>query len=313
MDSHVGRCLRDEARIVKMSHSIMKVKDLYSKLSKVISFEFFPPKSEEAEVKLFEVVADLKRLKPSYISVTYGAMGTTRANTLRIVSKIKNEIGIESAAHLTCVGHTRDEICAILLELKNKGIQNIVALRGDAPQGETEYRPHPEGFRFAAEMVAFIRSQSEFADHFSLAVAGYPEGHTECRNLVQDTRHLFDKVNQGADLVITQLFFNNDHYFKFVERCRKFGIKVPIVPGIMPVTHGPQIKKFATMCGATIPYKMEDAIKRYGTDSLAIEEFGIEFATKQCESLLSQGAPGLHFYTLNKSNATKQIYQNLFS
>lgn len=289
----------------------MKISEFYKNQKHTISFEFFPPKTEEAEAKLFETAAQLQALKPSFISVTYGAMGTTRANTLRIVSRIKKECGLEAAAHLTCVGHTQSEIELVLADLEKNQIENIVALRGDPPQGETTYTPRPGGFRYAADLVQFIRRHPKFSKSFSLAVAGYPEAHVECKDKKLDLEHLKQKVDQGADIVITQLFFDNADYFDFVERARKISIGIPIVPGIMPVTHGPQIKKFASMCGAKIPLEMEQAIMRFGEDSSAVEAYGIEYATRQCRELLRQGAPGIHFYTLNKSNATKKIYQNL--
>ena len=253
----------------------------------------------------------LVTLEPSFITVTYGAMGTTRANTLRIVARIKSEIGLEAAAHLTCVAHTREDIEQILEELHGKGIENIVALRGDPPKGETSFTPTPNGLRGARELVAVIRRHPRLGKAFSIAVAGYPEGHIECRDKNRDLEHLKRKVDEGADAIITQLFFHNPDYFEFVTRARAIGIALPIVPGIMPVTHGPQIQKFAAMCGATIPLEMKAAIERFGDDQAAIEAFGIEYATTQCAELLASGVPGLHFYTLNKSNATRQIYINL--
>lgn len=289
----------------------MKISKFFNQGRRVFSFEFFPPKTPEGEQKLFETAAELKALNPSFISVTYGAMGTTRENTLRIVSRIRSELGIEAAAHLTCVGHTRDEIAGILGNLKSRGIENLVALRGDPPKGETEFKPVPGGFRYAAELVRFIRTEREFKDAFSIAVAGYPEAHVECRDKTLDLQHLKQKVDQGADLVVTQLFFDCDDFFAFSDRARKAGIHVPIVAGIMPVTQGPQIEKFAGMCGARIPSVLGDAIRRFGDDQTSIEAYGIEYATRQCEKLLQGGAAGLHFYTLNKSRATREIYRNL--
>ena len=289
----------------------MKLSELYKTQKHTFSFEFFPPKTPEGEEKLFQTVRELSRLGPSFVSVTYGAMGTTRHNTLRIVSRIKHEIGLEVAAHLTCLGHTQEEIAAILQELHAEHIENIVALRGDPPKGETEFKPVPGGFRYASELVGFIRRQSRYGPHFSLAVAGYPEGHIECRDKSKDLAHLKHKVDQGADVVITQLFFKNKDFFDFRERAVKAGIKVPIVPGIMPVTHGPQIQRFASMCGAAIPSEMQEAIVRFGEGQKSIEAYGIDYATHQCQELLANGATGLHFYTLNKSNATSQIYKNL--
>ncbi|MBI4358860.1 MAG: methylenetetrahydrofolate reductase [NAD(P)H] [Candidatus Omnitrophica bacterium] len=289
----------------------MKIVELYERQKRTFSFEFFPPKTDEGERKLFETVRHLKELNPSFVSVTYGAMGTTRDNTIRIVERIKGEIGLEAAAHLTCVGHTRDEIEKVLEELHERGVENIVALRGDPPKGETEFKPVPNGFCYGSELVGFIRRHPRFGNAFSLAVAGYPEGHIECRDKDKDLHHLKQKVNEGADAVITQLFFNNQDFFDFVDRCRKIGIKLPIVPGIMPVTHGPQIQRFASMCGASIPKVMQDAIEKFGEDQPSVEAFGIEYATKQCEELLSSGVPGIHFYTLNKSHATERIYLHL--
>ncbi len=289
----------------------MKIPQVYRPGRPAISFEFFPPKTQEAEEKLFETVAELRRLRPAFVSVTYGAMGTTRSNTLRIVSRIKSEIGIEAAAHLTCVGHTRDEIEVILGDLAAKGIENIVALRGDPPKGETTFKPVPNGFRYASELVEFIRKHPRYSSQFALAVAGYPEGHMECRDLALDLKHLKHKVDQGADAVVTQLFFENARYFEFVDRARKAGIKIPIVAGIMPVTHGPQIQKFASMCGASIPAEMQQAIEKFGEDQPSVENYGIDFAVRQCRELIQGGAPGIHFYTLNKSRAAQEIYRRL--
>jgi len=289
----------------------MKISEYYQKQKYTISFEFFPPKTPEGEAKLFQTVADLKKLEPSFVSVTYGAMGNTQANTLRIVEEIKHKIGVEVAAHLTCVAHSRGEIEKILTMLHDKGIENIVALRGDPPQGETEFRAPRDGFRYAAELVRFIRRHPRLGGAFALSVAGYPEGHPECKDKALDLEHLKRKVEEGADAVVTQLFFDNRHYFDFVTRARKAGIRVPIVTGIMPVTHGPQIEKFSRMCGAEIPAVIHDAITRFGEDQNSIMRFGIEYATRQCEALLAGGAPGLHFYTLNQSQATRRIFANL--
>lgn len=289
----------------------MKLAEIYKKQNPVFSFEFFPPKTEEGEKKLFETAHELKELGPHFISVTYGAMGNTRRNTLRIVSRIKHEIGIEAAAHLTCVGHTKDEIRDVLSEIKERGIENIVALRGDPPKGETEFKPVPNGFCYANELVGFIRSRPEFYGTFSVAVAGYPEAHIECRDKVLDLEHLKRKVDAGADVIITQLFFDNRDFFDFVNRVRKAGIEVPVVAGIMPVTNGPQIQKFTQMCGSRIPKKLNDLINHYGDDQASVQKCGIEWATRQCKDLLEQGAAGIHFYTLNKSRATREIYCNL--
>ena len=289
----------------------MKISEFYKKQKSTISFEFFPPKTAEGEAKLFETVSDLKRLAPSFVTVTYGAMGNTQANTLRLVEEIKHKIGLEVAAHLTCVAHSRGEVERILVALQAKGIENIVALRGDPPQGETQFKAPQDGFHYASELVRFIRQHPRLGKAFDLSVAGYPEGHPECKDKQKDLEHLKRKVDEGADAVMTQLFFNNQHYFDFVKKVRKIGVTVPIVPGIMPVTHGPQIEKFSRMCGAEIPKEIHEAILRFGEDQASIVKFGIEYATRQCEELLRGGAPGLHFYTLNQSLATREIYTNL--
>ncbi|MCM8776564.1 MAG: methylenetetrahydrofolate reductase [NAD(P)H] [Candidatus Omnitrophica bacterium] len=288
----------------------MRLVQLYQRQKYTFSFEFFPPKTREAEAKLFETLKELKRLQPSFVSVTYGAMGTTRADTLRIVSRIKNEIGLETAAHLACIGHTREEIEEILSRLCEQGIENLVALRGDRPE-DSEFHPPHDGFHYASELVHFIRHHPRFGRAFSLAVAGYPEGHIECRDLRKDLEHLKRKVDEGADVVITQLFFRNSDYFGFVERARKIGIQQPVVPGIMPVTNGAQIERFARMCGAAIPSEIKAVIEKYGEDQKSIEAYGIGYAICQCRDLLKGGVPGIHFYTLNKSRATREIYTSL--
>ena len=198
----------------------MKISEYYEMKEPTISFEFFPPKTPEGEAKLFQTVADLKSLSPSFVSVTYGAMGNTQSNTLRIVEEIKHKIGLEVAAHLTCVAHSRSEIERILGTLREKQIENIVALRGDPPQGETQFKAPPDGFHYASELVRFIRRHPEFGQAFDLSVAGYPEGHPECKDKQKDLEHLKHKVDEGANGVVTQLFFNNERYFHFVERAR---------------------------------------------------------------------------------------------
>jgi methylenetetrahydrofolate reductase (NADPH) len=289
----------------------MKTSEFYKNQKYTFSFEFFPPKTAEGEQNLFEAIAQLKVLSPSFVSVTYGAMGTTQNNTVKIVDYIKNKIGLETAAHLTCIGHSRGEILKLLSEFRAKNIENIVALRGDLPKDVQDYQMPADGFRYASDLVLFIREQGELGQSFALAVGGYPEGHPECRDKAKDLDHLKIKVDAGADVIVTQLFFMNSIYLDFVERARKKGIGIPIVPGIMPVTHGPQIRRFAGMCGASIPREIQAAIERYGDEQPSVEAFGIDYAARQCEELLRQGVPGLHFYTLNKSRATMQIYRNL--
>lgn len=289
----------------------MKLTEIFSQKKQSFSFEFFPPKTPEAEEQLYAAASDLKALKPTFVSVTYGAMGTTRSHSIRIAEHIKTKLSLDVASHLTCVGNTKQEIETVLKELKSKGIQNLVALRGDPPKGETEFKPVAGGFRYASELVAFIRAHADFSDWFSIAVAGYPEGHPESPSLEMDWKNMSAKVKEGADAVITQLFFSNDDFFKFEENSRKLGVTVPLVAGIMPITNGKQIERFSKMCGASIPQPIHAAIEKYGDDHESITRFGIEYASRQCEELLRHGIAGIHFYTLNKSRATAEIYKNL--
>jgi len=288
----------------------MKISDFYKNQNHTFSFEFFPPKNEAGEAALEGAIHKLKDLNPSFVSVTYGAMGTTRDNTLKIVSKIKNEIGIEAASHLTCVAHTPQEIEELLGMLQENNIENIVALRGDRPQ-DAQNSLGSEQLKHGSDLVKLIRQHPDYKDKFSLAVAGYPECHMECRDKVKDLEHLKMKVDAGADVIITQLFFMNESFFDFTERARKAGISIPIIPGIMPVTNGNQIQKFSAMCGTIIPEEMRKKIESLGEDTEEVTAYGIDFATKQCQELLDAGTPGIHFYTLNKSHATRSIYQNL--
>lgn len=287
----------------------MKISSLFGESQPVFSFEFFPPKTPAGEAALLAAVERLRRLAPSFVSVTYGAGGSTREKTLEIVTHIKREFDIEAMAHLTCVGHSRDEIGAILERLGEGGIENVLALRGDPPRGEERFTPPPDGFAFASELVAYIRAQ---APDFCLGGAGYPEGHTECRDLSLDVRHLKVKVDAGIDFIVTQLFYDNADYFAFVGRARAAGIELPIVPGIMPITDRKQIERIAQLCGARIPRQLCEALDSASTPERE-EAVGIEWANRQCRELLQRGAPGIHFYTLNKSPATAAILSDLRS
>jgi methylenetetrahydrofolate reductase (NADPH) len=272
----------------------------------LFSFEFFPPKDEAAAALLMDVVRHLKELRPDFVSVTYGAGGSTRTKTLELVSRIKHEIGIEAVAHLTCVGHSKKEIEGILRELKEHGVENILALRGDPPKGEATFTPHPDGYRYANELVADV---ARFG--FCVGVAGYPEKHPEAPSASQDLENLKRKVDAGASFVTTQLFLHNGHYFDFVAKARAIGIQCPIIPGIMPVTNYPQIQRFTTLCGATIPADFSEGLSAAQQDLEAVARLGIDHAAQQCRELLTRGAPGIHFYTLNKSRATREILENL--
>jgi len=285
----------------------MKIKELFDKGKPVFSFEFFPPKDDAGVESLFETVKNLKELNPSFVSVTYGAGGSTRRKTVEITKRIKQEIGIEAMAHLTCVGHSRDEIAEVLDEIEASGVENVIALRGDPPRGQTEFVPHPDGFRHANELVTFIRSRKSFC----LAAAGYPEGHPEAPSKETDLANLKRKVDAGADFIITQLFFDNRDYFDFVKRARAAGIQLPIVPGIMPITDVAQIKRFTQMCGAKIPPPLLAELEAAEGNREAVTEVGIRHSANQCEELLRNGAPGTHFYTLNKSLSTRIILSNV--
>lgn len=273
----------------------------------LFSFEFFPPKDDASTAALMGVISDLRGLNPDFVSVTYGAGGSTRARTLELVTRIKREIGIEAMAHLTCVGHSRKEIGGILDELAGQGIDNVLALRGDPPKGQTEFKPHPDGFRYANELAVEVAR----GDRFCFGVAGYPEKHIEAPSLEADLAHLKLKVDAGASFIITQLFFQNERYYEFVNHARALDIHCPILPGIMPVTNFAQIQRFATLCGATLPRALVESLEPVQGDPEAVARIGIQFAAAQCRELLQRGAPGIHFYTLNKSRATREILEHL--
>ena len=285
----------------------MKIRERFGQEQPLFSFEFFPPKDDQGVDRLFETVANLKPLRPAFVSVTYGAGGSTREKTVAITRRIKREAGIEAMAHLTCVGHGRDEIAALLDEYEDAGIENIMALRGDPPRGDTEFVPHPEGFSHANELIAFIRERKEFC----IGGAGYPETHPEAPSPEEDLLNLKRKVDAGTDFVVTQLFFDARDYFEFVSRARSESIDAPIIPGVMPVTNTAQIKRFTQMCGATIPAPLLAKLDAAAGDAEAVVEAGIEHATHQCRALLEGGAPGIHFYTLNRSLSTRKILANL--
>jgi methylenetetrahydrofolate reductase (NADPH) len=289
----------------------MHIKDLLARGRPTFSFEFFPPRTEDAARQLEQTIADLRDLTPSFVSVTYGAGGSTRERTIEIVTRVKQEHGIEAMAHLTCAGSTREDLGAVLARISDSGIENVLALRGDPPKGQTEFTAVEGGFRYASELVRFIRDRHNSV--LCLGGACYPEKHPECGNPAVDLQNLKRKVDEGLDFVITQLFFNNRHYFEFVERARRIGIQVPIVAGIMPITNASQIERFMVSCGATIPFELAEELDRRRGDPQSVMELGIAHATAQCIELLDKGAPGIHFYTLNRSTATREIYAALQS
>jgi methylenetetrahydrofolate reductase (NADPH) len=289
----------------------MQIKDLLAREQITFSFEFFPPRTEDAAKQLDHTIADLRQLKPSFVSVTYGAGGSTRERTIEIVTRVKREHGIEAMAHLTCVGSTPDDLAAVLARISDAGIENVLVLRGDPPKGQTEFKAVEGGFSYASELVRFIRDRHNST--LCLGGACYPEKHPECGNPAVDLQNLKRKVDEGLDFLITQLFFNNRHYFEFVERARRIGIQVPIVAGIMPITNASQVERFMVSCGATISFELAEELDRRRGDPQAVMELGIAHATAQCIELLDKGAPGIHFYTLNRSTATREIYAALQS
>jgi methylenetetrahydrofolate reductase (NADPH) len=273
----------------------------------VFSFEFFPPKTDEGEQNLRLALEDLRAFEPDFVSVTYGAGGTTRGRTFDLTRWIKQELGIEAMAHLSCVGSTREQLRGILDGIEASGIENVLALRGDPPRGQSEWTPHPGGLRYSTELAALITEHYPFA----VGAACFPEVHPDAPDLAHDLHFLKAKVESGASFLVTQLFFDNELYFRFVEEARAIGIEVPIVPGIMPITDVKQIKTITGMCKASIPQRLLEALEWRAADREAILQLGVAYATLQCAELLARGAPGIHFYTLNRSPATRAILSAL--
>jgi methylenetetrahydrofolate reductase (NADPH) len=284
------------------SEFVLSLRELYAANAPDVSFEFFPPKSDEAEIKLWDVIRTLEPLKPRFVSVTYGAGGTTRERTHSTVKRIKNETGLQAAAHLTCVGASRDEIKEIAQSYWDAGVRHIVALRGDAPPGE-QYTPHPQGYAYADTLVKGLR---EIGD-FEISVAAYPETHPEARSEQADLEHLQRKLDAGATRAITQFFFEVDTYLRFVEKARKAGIKAEIVPGILPVSNFAQLTRFASMCGASVPDwlgKLFDGLDERPDQRNLIAAV---IAAEQCRLLMLAGVKQFHFYTLNRAELTQAI------
>jgi methylenetetrahydrofolate reductase (NADPH) len=275
----------------------------------VISFEFFPPKTQDGEHNLLQkTIPALLHTKPDYCSVTYGAGGSTRDKTLMIVDRIQGQHGLTAVAHLTCVCATKEQIGELLAQIRGLGVRNLLALRGDPPGGG-EFEVTPGGFEFSSQLVRFIREQGDF----SIGVAGFPEGHIACKQgKYADWQHLKEKVEAGAEFVLTQLFFDNSDFHEFREHLtQELRLNVPIVPGVVSILSCAQVKRFTAMCGARIPPPLAAKLDAFGNDDAAVAEFGIEYATRQCEDLLRAGVPGIHFYTLNKAQAAVRILKNL--
>jgi len=286
----------------------MRIAEGFGRTRPVVSFEFFPPKTEAGFRSLYRTIGELKRLDPGFVSVTWGAGGSTRRQTVELVTRIQQEIGLTAMAHLTCIGSTPEEIGEILDRLAAAGIENLLALGGDPPRDQPDYQPTPGAFRFASELVAFAHTRWNFC----VGGACYPETHPRAASADQDLGHLVRKVATGVHFLVTQLFFDNADYFAFVERARNAGISVPIVPGIMPVVSRQNIVRITALSGARIPHELAERLERAGDDAERTLEVGIAWATAQCRELLDRGAPGLHFYTLNQSPATRRIHASLF-
>lgn len=284
-----------------------RIEDLFASQKPIFSFEFFPPRTPAGLIALQRTIGDLAALQPAFVSVTYGAGGSTRQMTRDVVSQIAREIGLTAMAHLTCTMHSQDELRTILKDLEQAGIVNVLALRGDPPQDRQEHATPGDAFAHASDLVHFIRNE-RFA--FCLGGACYPEGHLDSEDREEDLANLKHKVDAGVSFLITQLFFDNAHYFDFVSKARAAGITVPIIPGIMPITDFAQIQRFTRLCGATIPTRLMLALERCDTPADVLAT-GVRWAAAQCRELLQRGAPGVHFYTLNKSPATNMVLSAL--
>ncbi len=289
----------------------MRLADILSGADKpLLSCEFFPPKTDKGEENLWQCLHELQAMSPAYISVTYGAGGTTQERTKRIVTRIKEQTGLSPVAHLTCVGSTKEELSSLLDEYAKAGIENILALRGDAPEGMEKFEAVDGGFSYATDLIDFVSQRGDF----SIACATYPEGHPESKGGVEDDiRYLKTKQDNGACCAVTQYFFDNDTFFRFRDAAAQAGVTIPLIPGIMPISNYAQIVRFSGMCGASIPAWIHEKMQPIQDDLGAVKALGIELAIAQCQSLLSHDVAGLHFYTLNKSEATLAISQALQS
>jgi methylenetetrahydrofolate reductase (NADPH) len=286
----------------------MRISQLYAARRPVFSFEFFPPKSDAGYRALFRTIEELKRLDPGFVSVTCHSAGQNRTKTAELVIRIQRELGITAAAHMTCTGQTQQELAETLGALEAAGIENILALRGDPPRDQPDWRPVPGGFRHASELAAFAKSRFSF----TLGGGCYPEKHHQAPSFERDVAHLREKVEAGVEFLITQLFLDNRHYFAFLERARAAGIRVPIVPGIMPMVSLHNLRTAMRLSpGSETPRALEEALAAVEADKERSLDVGVEWATRQCRELLERGAPGIHFYTLNQSPATRRVHANL--
>jgi methylenetetrahydrofolate reductase (NADPH) len=284
------------------------VRDLLAAGERSISFEFFPPKDEAGERQLWTTLRELEALQPTFVSVTYGAGGSTRDRTIRVTRGMTQQTTLTPLAHLTCVGHTRDELRSVIGSYADAGVRNVLALRGDPPEGPTApFRPHPQGLNNAIELVEMTKELGDFC----VGVAAFPDVHPAAESPDSDARYLAAKARAGADFAITQLFFDPVAYFSLVERVSALGVDIPIIPGIMPITNLRQVTRMAELSGAALPDRVVERVSRFDGDPAAVRAEGVALATELCDELLAGGAPGLHFYTLNRSRATRDIYAGL--
>ena len=284
----------------------MKIKQILES-TRTISCEFFPPRTSEGISGVFEAVERLKKFNPDFVSVTYGAGGSTRAFTEEITTGLKEQHQLEVMAHLTCVGQTKEELNDVLVRLDELGIENLIALRGDPPRGQEGFVAVEGGFRYATELIKHIRENFGFG----VAAACYPEGHTESPDMDTDLQHMRLKVEQGAEFLITQMFYDNSDFFKLMDRAEKAGIDVPIIPGVLPILSTGQIRRFTSVCGVKLPAKLDQQLEKYSDDDDAARELGVEYATQQVRELWDNGVPGVHFYVLNRSYSVSKILENL--
>jgi len=284
----------------------MRIPEILGGPEPCFSFEFFPPKTEHGTETLFETVADIDRLEPGFASVTYGAAGSTREGTVKVTTRIKRDYGIETMAHLSCVGETVEGIETILGRFADAGIENILALRGDPPRGEGEFKPAPGGLRSSAELAAFIRANPATSS-FGIGASCHPEIHPEAASAEADIAFLREKVDAGAEFLISQLFFDNEVYFRWLADVREAGIDVPVIPGILPIITRAGLHRFCAVCKARIPDQLDRQLAALGGDEEAERAFGIAFASRQCEQLLAAGAPGIHFFVLNRATSVKAV------
>ncbi len=287
---------------------IRKIADILKEKERTYSFEFFPPKTEKGEKRLFETAGVFAKLEPDWFAVTYGAGGSTREKTMQLVDELQKRFDVPVMHHFTLVGHSKSALKAVIEEMKKRNIYNILALRGDAPEGETEWKPAPDGLKYCYQLIELIRT---YGDFFSIGVAGFPEGHIDCPDKETDSKYLKIKIDAGGEFVITQLFFDNKDYFEYLERTKKIGVNVRIIPGIIPITNYQTLLRFCDRCGATISQRVHDIFKPLDGNDEATYKAGVEFVVEQCNDLLKGGAPGLHFYSLNKAEPTQEILSKI--